>query len=61
MNMVSAALRPVVALWGREPVAIQALVIAFINLLFVFSVIHIGVQQMAALNMFFVSRLASAP
>jgi hypothetical protein len=58
MNMVSAALRPVVALWGREPVAIQALLIAFINLLFVFSVIHIGVQQMAALNMFLVALLA---
>jgi hypothetical protein len=56
--MLSAALRPVVALWGREPVAIQALVIAFINLLFVFSVIRIGVQQMAALNMFLVALLA---
>jgi hypothetical protein len=58
MNIVSAVLRPLAALWGREPVAIQALVIAFINLLFVFSVIHISVQQMAALNMFLVALLA---
>lgn len=58
MNMVSAALRPVVALFRREPVAIQALVIAFINLLFVFSVIRLSVPQMAATNMFLVALLA---
>lgn len=58
MNLVSAALRPFVVLWGREPVAIQALLIAFINLLFVFSVIRISVPQMAALNMFLVVLLA---
>lgn len=58
MNILSAALRPLVALWRREPVAIQALVIAFINLLFVFSLIRITVQQMAATNMFLVALLA---
>jgi hypothetical protein len=58
MNILSAAVRPLIALWKREPVAIQALVIAFINLLFVFSVIHISVQQMGATNMFLVALLA---
>jgi hypothetical protein len=58
MNILSAAVRPLVALWSREPVAIQALVVAFINLLFVFSVIRLTVQQMAATNMFLVVLLA---
>lgn len=58
MNVLSAALRPLAGLWRREPVAIQALAIAFVNLLFVFSVIHISVQQMAATNMFLVALLA---
>lgn len=58
MNILSAAVRPLVALWSREPVAIQALVVAFINLLFVFSVIHLTVQQMGATNMFLVALLA---
>jgi hypothetical protein len=58
MNILSGALRPLIVLWKREPVAIQALVIAFINLLFVFSVIHISVQQMGATNMFLVALLA---
>lgn len=58
MNILSGALRPITALWSREPVAIQALVIAFVNLLFVFSVIHISVQQMGATNMFLVALLA---
>ena len=58
MNILSAAVRPLIVLWKREPVAIQALVIAFINLLFVFSVIRISVQQMAATNMFLVALLA---
>jgi hypothetical protein len=58
MNILSAAVRPLIALWKREPVPIQALVIAFINLLFVFSVIHISVQQMGATNMFLVALLA---
>lgn len=58
MNILTAALRPLLALWSREPVAIQALIVAFINLLFVFSVIHITVQQMAATNMFLVVLLA---
>ena len=58
MNILSAAVRPLLALWSREPVAIQALVVAFINLLFVFSVIHLTVQQMAATNMFLVALLA---
>jgi hypothetical protein len=58
MNILSGALRPLTAIWRREPVAIQALAIAFINLLFVFSVIHISVQQMGATNMFLVLLLA---
>jgi hypothetical protein len=58
MHILSAALRPLIVLWQREPVAIQALVIAFINLLFVFSVIRISVQQMGATNMFLVALLA---
>lgn len=58
MNILSAAVRPLVALWSREPVAIQALVVAFINLLFVFSVIHLTVQQMGATDMFLVVLLA---
>jgi len=58
MNILSAAVRPLVAVWRREPVAIQALVVAFINLLFVFSLIRLTVQQMAATNMFLVALLA---
>ena len=58
MNILSAAVRPLAVLWSREPVAIQALVVAFINLLFVFSLIHFTVQQMAATNMFLVALLA---
>ena len=58
MNILSAALRPLIGLWRREPVAIQALAIAFINLLFVFSVIRLTVQQMGATNMFLVALLA---
>ena len=41
-----------VALWNREPVAISALVLAFVNLLIVFSVIHMTFQQIGATNMF---------
>ncbi|HET7420002.1 MAG TPA: hypothetical protein VFL27_06440 [Candidatus Dormibacteraeota bacterium] len=55
---ITPLLRPFGALWGREPVAIQALVIAFVNLLFVFSVIRLSVPQMAATNMFLVALLA---
>jgi hypothetical protein len=58
MNNLSAAVRPLFELWRREPVAVQALIIAFVNLLFVFSVIHISVQQMGATNMFLVLLLA---
>jgi hypothetical protein len=58
MSIVSAAVRPLVLVWRREPVAIQALVIAFVNLLFVFSVIRISVQQIGATNMFLVALLA---
>jgi len=58
MNILSAAVRPLVAVWRREPVAIQALVVAFINLLFVFSLLRLTVQQMAATNMFLVALLA---
>jgi hypothetical protein len=58
MKILSAAIRPLVALWTREPVATQALIIAFVNLLFVFSVIRITVQQMGATNMFLVLLLA---
>src|SRR5690242_7284385 len=58
MNLLSAAVRPLAAVWRREPVAIQALVVAFINLLFVFSLIRLTVQQMAATNMFLVALLA---
>jgi hypothetical protein len=58
MNLLSAAVRPLVLVWRREPVAIQALIIAFVNLLFVFSVIRISVQQIGATNMFLVALLA---
>ena len=52
MKVLSAAVRPVVALWNREPVAISALILAFVNLLIVFSVIHMTFQQIGATNMF---------
>jgi hypothetical protein len=58
MNILSALVRPLVVLWRREPVAIQALAVAFVNLLFVFSLIHLTIQQMAATNMFLVVLLA---
>ena len=58
MKILRGAVRPLVALWSREPVAIQALVVAFVNLLFVFSVIRLTVPQMGALNMFLVALLA---
>jgi hypothetical protein len=58
MNILSAVVRPLVVLWRREPVAIQALIIAFVNLLFVFSVVRISVQQIGATNMFLVALLA---
>jgi hypothetical protein len=58
MNILSAVVRRLVVPWRREPVAIQALMIAFVNLLFVFSVIRISVQQIGATNMFLVALLA---
>ncbi|HKW70111.1 MAG TPA: hypothetical protein VJP81_05960 [Candidatus Dormibacteraeota bacterium] len=41
-----------IALWGREPVAISGLILAFVNLLIVFAVLHLTVQQIGAINMF---------
>lgn len=67
MKVLSAAVRPVVGLWNREPVAISALALAFVNLLIVFSVIHMTFQQIGATNMFlaallgFLSRGAVTP
>ena len=58
MRILRGAVRPVTALWSREPVAIQALIVAFVNLLFVFSVIRLSVPEMGALNMFMVALLA---
>src|SRR5258708_25677334 len=57
MKILSAAVRPLVALWNREPVAISALVLAFVNLLIVFSVIHMSYQQIGATNMFLAALL----
>ena len=67
MKLLSTAVRPLIALWGREPVAISGLILAFVNLLIVFSVLHMTVQQIGAINMFlvaffaFVSRSAVTP
>jgi hypothetical protein len=58
MNLLSAGLRPVIALWNREPVAITALALAFVNLLIVFSVIHMTYEQIGATNMFLAVLLA---
>jgi hypothetical protein len=57
MKILSATVRPLVALWNREPVAISALVLAFVNLLIVFSVIHMTYQQIGATNMFLAALL----
>jgi hypothetical protein len=57
MKVLSAAVRPVLGLWKREPVAISALVLAFVNLLIVFSVIHMTYQQIGATNMFLAALL----
>lgn len=58
MKIVRGAVRSVTRPVSREPVAIQALIVAFVNLLFVFSVIRLSVPQMGALNMFLVALLA---
>ena len=58
MKMLSVGVRPIFELWSREPVAIQGLILAFVNLLFVFSVIHLTIQQIGAINMFLVAFLA---
>jgi len=58
MKQFSAATRPANALWSREPVAIQAMVMSFVNLLIVFAVIHMTDQQIGAINMFLAALLA---
>jgi hypothetical protein len=58
MNLLSGAVRPVFEVWGREPVALQGLILIFVNLLFVFSVIHLTVPQIGAINMFLVAFFA---
>ena len=58
MKLLSAAVRPLFALWSREPVAISALFLAFVNLLIVFAVLHLTVQQIGAINMFLVAFFA---
>ncbi len=58
MNLLSGAVRPVFEVWGREPVAVQGLILIFVNLLFVFSVIHLTVPQIGAINMFLVAFFA---
>lgn len=58
MNILSAAVRPLITLWSREPVAIQGLILAFVNLLIVLSVVHLTVQQIGAINMFLVAFFA---
>lgn len=58
MNALSRGVRPVFEVWSREPVAIQGLILIFVNLLFVFSVIHLTVPQIGAINMFLVAFFA---
>jgi hypothetical protein len=58
MKLLSAAVRPLIALWGREPIAISGLILAFVNLLIVCSVLHMTVQQIGAVNMFLVAFFA---
>ncbi|HYU64481.1 MAG TPA: hypothetical protein VEN12_11915 [Verrucomicrobiae bacterium] len=58
MKLLSAAFRPFIELWSREPVAISGLILAFVNLLIVFSVLHMSVQQIGAINMFLVAFFA---
>jgi hypothetical protein len=58
MKLLSAAYRPLIELWSNEPVAISGLILAFVNLLIVFSVLHMSVQQIGAINMFLVAFFA---
>ena len=58
MKLLSAAYRPLIELWSHEPVAISGLMLAFVNLLIVFSVLHMSVQQIGAINMFLVAFFA---
>lgn len=58
MNLLSAAFRPLYEMWSREPVAISGLILAFVNLLIVFSVLRLSEQQIGAINMFLVSFFA---
>jgi len=55
MKQLSAVIRPIAEVWRREPVAVQALILIFVNLLFVFSLIHLTVPQIGAINMFLVA------
>lgn len=57
MKVLSGAARPVIGLWNREPVAISALALAVVNLLIVFSVVHMTYQQIGATNMFLAALL----
>lgn len=58
MKLLSAAVKSVFEIWSREPVAIQGLILIFVNLLFVFSLIHLTVPQIGAINMFLVAFFA---
>ena len=58
MKLLSGIVRPVFDVWSREPVAVQGLILIFVNLLFVFSVIHLTVPQIGAINMFLVAFFA---
>ena len=52
MGPSSAVGRPINAAWSQEPVAIQALIVSFVNLLIVFGVVQATDQQIGAINMF---------
>ena len=58
MKLLSASVRPLIAMWSREPVAISGLILAFVNLLIVFSVLPLTVQQIGAVNMFLIAFFA---
>jgi hypothetical protein len=58
MRQLSAAAAPVNNLWSREPVAIQGLIMSFVNLLVVFAVLHLSDQQIGGINMFLAALLA---
>jgi hypothetical protein len=58
MRSLSAVGRPINTAWSQEPVAIQALIMSFVNLMIVFGVVQFTDQQIGAINMFLAALLA---